>query len=320
MLAGWSGEGHWDRLNDLLAQKFQVEEKSQIKAFLGVGHALAEVCQELAKFYPHRTHLAYVQGTGPFLNPLGVDFAKRGFAVSTFSLSDAQSFADWLKENSSQCLMVLLERDHCFTAQVYAFEPFLQTLHDSKVFAVVVSHHHHAHHAGRPLGAYDVEIRAVDTSHAIGVFGVRARCQSLSTQFIDWRSYQPADFQYQSTPQNRALIEQFEASTVHGALPFLPQGVARIYDRAIIYWADVDGWSVLEELARIRQWPATANRGVACLSSCQWNFHQTDWLSLQGQSPAALRGTILLKNSVIDEKMADDLAAAVAQVRLVQNG
>lgn len=287
-----------------------------------VPTALNEGVRGLARLFPHKKALAVVKGSGPWFDPLVVFMATEGYQIQEIPFAETQSGSTWISTLNKDCLMVLHGVDDPITSRILEKPDWLNALQEKKIFSVAVSN---AHHHGRPpQGILSHQLRILSGGNDGALLVVGDRASRIESLVVGIRPSRRSDLEFLRTifaesVVYREKIETFEKKGWGGSQTILVSGDERVWDRAVLYWNDLDGSAVIDTLATKLKWtlsdPGEEPR-LESVSLCRWGgLSGTKWLREQGYTPEQLRGLVIISGKFADEELGKALAESVASVR-----
>jgi hypothetical protein len=125
--------------------------------------------------------------------------------------------------------------------------------------------------------------------------------------------------------ESREGVLAFEQKKLGGCEPFFASDAERLWDRAVVFWKDMDGSAFIEELANNIGFGLLApgeEQTMETTSLSRWGGVKTmDWLYALGVEPDVVRGLVILSASLL--KLNNfDVAFVKARERVLelQNG
>ena len=124
--------------------------------------------------------------------------------------------------------------------------------------------------------------------------------------------------------EERLRVEEFENSHPAQGEPIFTKDAKRLFDRAVIYWPDMDGWALMTQVAqdlKLQIPPAGENSLLETTSLNRWRGVRTmDWLRPYGFSDEMIRGTVIFARDLIDDRLTPALESARERILKMQNG
>ena len=313
-----------DRVSPRLAGKLTAPAEFRVNPSL--TFALNEVTRGLARLFPHRRSIGYVQGCGPYFEPLMKFFSAEGFALQALPFVDLKNL-NWIETLKKDTLFVLLSDDDPLTGQLFDIAGIQKALELKKIFSIVTSHAAHSYRAKWEMSPYFVRVLSGGPQFALSLLGERAaKIEPLLFGPADWAAalIEKVDAFFESKDEDQRAISEFENSPPGEAVPFFQAGTARLFDRAAIYWTDMDGEAMVHELAMALKVPLLIpgqESRLETASLCRWKGLKTlHWLSEQGIDADVSRGLILISRDLIDKKLPNRIEKIREHILKMQNG
>ena len=115
-----------------------------------------------------------------------------------------------------------------------------------------------------------------------------------------------------------------EASGAAGSKAFFGKDEDRNFDRAVIYWDDMDSSAVQELVAEKLNYkiqPPGLESNLECLSPSRWKgYGSLDWLESFGIGPEMSRGVLIVSSKMITENFISALEASREEILKLQSG
>ncbi len=330
--------GQWWDLNETLTKVLGLPaEKVQVRAFKGLHAALCEITQALSIQFPHKKKAYYFKSMDPSLEGAMMALSRMGVQVEALDLSLLDSTKSggekaeeqWAEALSPETLAVVFSEDDPLLGRLYPVDEFEAHLLKRKIYALRISH---SAYRLRPwpeeLMRPQLRVYSAHPELALGLTHGKLRFLTPLAEGQNWQ----LDLSALNLPQpskeseNRPLVENFEASSVAGAQALWPKGGAlRLYDRALVYWTDMDGEAVIRLLAESMGHslqPPGQDRLMETASLSRWGGVKTmDWLKEQGLAPEVIRGLVILDQSLLkDPTLGEKLASVRQRIVKLQNG
>ena len=310
----------WSDVNASIREALQIKEpKNYVYAYKGLAHSFKELISHFERFAPHKKKIAYIEGMTPALGAL-LHFAQdKGYQLVP---GDREAvFAnpeDWLDSLDNDVVFVLFPEDHPFTAQKYPWQELDQKVQDRRLFSVRVDHCQCVRpDIGRKLGRYEVSLHCFSESFVLARGGASCRFQSLMADDLSWSVTDIMEVlsEYSECPQeDKDLVVSFESkgSTYWSSLPEL-KNKDRLFDRALIFWQNLDSSAVRELILQKMQWLEGDQESLLLesLSPCRHPHLQT-----QEFTPEVLRGLLVIGIDLLrDPQFEEVLLKSVQEVR-----
>jgi len=303
-----------------VADNPRVASPNSVRSYFGLSHALNEVTRGLARLYPHKRSLAFIKGCGPYFEPLIKYFSMEGYQLQEIPIADVRKNNDWIEALKKDTLFVTMVDDDPLTGELFETQNINSILTSKKIFSVRLSHSAHLTEQTSDLTSdlYGARIFSGTSMCAITILGERAsKIEPLFFGDVSWNFAQEFTQAFARPLQNQKLIEDFESRKWAGAKPFFSPGSKRIFDRAVLYWTDMDGEAFVTELSKIKK--KSSPKTLAAASLCHWGgLTKMDWLKLQGFNPEMIRGLVVISSSLIDDQLGPAMEAARAEILNLQ--
>jgi hypothetical protein len=323
----------WTDLNNHVASELDVVlDKTTVRNYLGIGHALVEVCTGIAKLYPLKKKIYYFKNMNPYFESALLQLAKEGYKIVPLDLNVLEEPVGWASALDREDLFVLYSVDEPFLGQVYNLTKFEAALIEKNIFKIRVSHNLHFFKSDDVMKVKMPErnlaaLYSLTVTRALALLGERGKIapfaadqlfygeaiesDSIKSDSIDWswfkRSAETSD-KTASKASAISIIEKFEneAREKLSAQSFYRSGASRMADRAVIYWENIDGYAIIDRLAQNLhlklQSPGVEER-METASLSRWGGVRTlDFLKSTGLSPEALRGLIIIDVKLLQEQ------------------
>lgn len=305
------------------------------QVYQGIGHALIEVCLGVTRKYPTRKRVFYMKNTGPQFDLVMAALSREGLIVEGIEYEELVDL-EKLKGRivTSETLMVLSSEDDPVVGRKFANQQINEILDGQRIVHVNVSHSAHTLDGKTPQPAkYAAHLWRVNHNLALAFLGERLSLDAPIAESLFWEKDAIDQVQnfLREIPKdsNKEAVRSFEQKKIGGSKPFFSEAELRLYDRAVVFWEDLDGHALLDELANARNEPLKDpgfDFRFECTSLSRWGGFKTfDWLShLAGgpmRTPEVLRGTVIFSLKTIgDPGFAVLLENAVQKILKIQKG
>jgi hypothetical protein len=321
----------FDLMKDVRSQvKDQLSTKGtnspEFRLHPSLTFGINEVTRGLARLFPHRRSIAYIQGCGPYFDPLVTFFSAEGYSLQALPFTHLQQ-SDWIETLKKDTLLVLFSEDDPLTGQIFEIEKFQTALELKRIFTVSVSHSAHLYRPRWNVAPYWARILSGGSKYCLSLLGDRAsKLENLLFGPPDWIQIATNSFsdtlELREEAQN--AVESFEALCPAGGKPFFTRGTARLFDRAAIYWEDMDGEAFIHGLAQVLKIPLNVpgieNR-LETASLCRWKgLRSMQWLTEQGVSAEISRGLVLISKDLIYKNLPAEMQKVRDHILRLQNG
>lgn len=328
-MTDWPINRNWEDFNRRLTESVKgLGQKEQVRLGGPLALSVWETVMGLARSFPHRRQIVYFKDQDPVHDHVVMALAKEGYEVISLAFEDLSDPEKYLAALTSQTLLFLYSADDPFFALSYQGLGIEEAATATRTFAVQVSHHSHRQKLWSPLRSpYCIQILSYGGDQSCVRLGEKARIAGLVSPLLKWESADLNDLLQQMAtidPGDKTLVKSFEEKKIAGGNPLLSSEQNRYFDRAVIFWEDLDGHALIhflaEELGETLQAPGDENR-FETTSLSRWQGVKTmDWLKKRGLSPAQLRGTVLIHHRQLTAKMESALGLAHAKVMKLQGG
>ncbi|MEQ1876643.1 MAG: hypothetical protein ABL958_08350 [Bdellovibrionia bacterium] len=298
----------------------------EFRVQLSLTFALNEVTRGLARLFPHRRSIAYVQGCGPYFEPLMKYFSAEGFSLQAVPFTQLKSPA-WLETLKKDSLFVLLSDDDPLTGQLFETAEIQAALEAKKIFSILTSHAAHNYRETWSMSPYLVRVLSGGPQFALSLLGDRAaKIEPLLFGPADWVTglAEKAEAFFAVKSEDRDVVRDFENARPGSAALFFSEETPRLFDRAALYWTDMDGEAFVHELAMALKVslliPGSESR-IETASLCRWKGMKTlSWLNEQGIQADVSRGLVLIARDLIDSKLSAQIEKVRTHLLKIQNG
>jgi hypothetical protein len=335
-------QGNWAALNKEAALLFAPgNERADIRVFAGAAHALIEFTLGFREQFPLKKKYFYFKDLDPHFQLSATALAKAGLQVTALTLdaiSDAEKINALVNGFDREFGFIFFPLDNPATGQVYPFKEFEAALISKTLPHLKVSYSQHRTVGLKPaLDRNEAVVYAFPQALAAATFtsapvallalGDRMRFGSPVAAALspvtsaDLHSLQKSFFR----EADERAVQKFESKGVGGAQPLFKAGdTARIFDRAVMYFEDMDGYaflSVLGELLGDSLRPASLDWRFETTSLSRWGGIRTmDWLKSHGLKPELIRGLISIDARLLTPEFEKQFATAREHVLKQQNG
>lgn len=298
-----------------------------VKGYLGVSHAISEVTLGLLRQFPHKKKVAFVSGIDPTLEQPMLLLSREGALVERLPascLSDVTS----LQARLADCLFVLVAEDDPLLGRLYQTAELEKFCLQQKIFIIRVSHAHHRYlPLTQPAERHFIKICAMGVDFAIVMHSERVNWPPTMVDSLYFSPHLLRDLEKLKRQEviNPVAIQKFESSLPAESQAFFKaEDTARIFDRAVIYWTDMDGLAVLERLLQRLGLPIEnpgEARRVEATSLHRWRGLRTmEWLKEFGFSEPMIRGTIIIDQKMLNADLVGHLTAIRREILAIQLG
>lgn len=296
---------------------------TEVFPFQTVDQAVFDLCSALALTYSHKMSIAVVENTGPFFHRISVHFSRLGYNVQTYKMNSnesvSESLDDWLAGLKKDTLFVLADLDDVFTGQLFDLSNILAEFEKKKIFQIVLSHSVHRCRAPSDPTDFEISVRQTRSGRVVAFLGSRAKVLPVHVLSLDWSKENTENYALATVlTEEKTRVEKLEAALPAGAKAYFSFDSSRIFDRAVLYWQDVDGYSLADEVCRAlgeEMKDVGEEKRIEATSLCRWNFlSDFHWIGDFAQ------GLVVFSAEMIDDKTPTVIAEAHARVLQIQNG
>lgn len=323
----FKAQGLWAELNEEIETRLDLAKSaSRARIFKGLSHALFEITQGLIKQFPHRKKVYYFKGLDPSHDLAMMALAREGFAVNPLPFTVFDAPEEFVKTLDKEALFILYSEDDPILGKKFPVAELENLLKTQKIFRIRASHNtfrfQDEHHN---IDKEEVRVFSMRTNLALALLGERAKMTPLVVEGLPWHASAKEQIfsEIQLKKESRDLILDFEKQKPGDATPFFANDdTHRIFDRAVLYWKDMDGWAFLTELAKelsIELAPPGEDLRFESTSHSRWHdLRAMGWLKNHGLSAEQIRGLIIIDAAQIKPGLAEAFAKARARILKMQ--
>lgn len=324
MITDWPVTRQWASYNQKLTAMMRAKlgnAKWSESWLMGgtLAQSVWEVVVGLARLFPHRRRIIYFKNQDPVHEPALNILAKEGFEILSLKLDKFSVNENWQSEINDETLLVLYSGDDPFLGLKHICSGLEESTQAKRAFSVKIIHQLHRCYSPQVLPTpYSLEIWGYGKELSCIRLGERAKLKGIVSPLMNW-----GEWQWESLvqnlksvdPGNEVRVRTFEEKRLGGAQPLLDPHQARNFDRAVVFWEDMDGHAFIhylaEELGTVLK-PAGEETRFETTSLSRWGGVRTmDWLHSFGFRESQIRGSVILHHSQLNEK----LERAFLQVR-----
>ncbi|MBS1972126.1 MAG: hypothetical protein JSU04_17580 [Bdellovibrionales bacterium] len=267
----------WERLNEQLKIHFDLAADNSVRIYKGMAHAVFEVGQGTAQFMSHKRSFGVVRGQTPYFESLLPYFYKEVYGVQPINhqaLTDPEAWVSGLKKDT---IFVLHAEDHPVTGEIYNYDRLDELLNEKKIFSFRISHFRH-NYEKKELRPYSVRMCYLNNDLAVAFCGERYKTPSLIAPQMSWHPSQILETvrKIHVSPQDQALVENFEKSFAEIAAPWFASPTARLYDRVLLRFHDVNAEALLQRLFdHLQVDPSKYYETLDTTNLCRWLHFKT---------------------------------------------
>jgi hypothetical protein len=241
-----------------------------------------ELSQGFKQLYYFKRQIYHASGFGTHFEDMMIQLSSESIATTPWVSGVAM--------DEKKALFCVVDADDALTAQIY--QDSLDHVTSKTNFIWI---HHHTHKVrGIQDTIKDIDIHLYSLGPNLCVAHIGKRLQSLSRGAGPTLYWPKTISESVSGPvlENRPWVETLESLCIADGKALLGPSDERLFDRALIYWCDLES-SALRELL-ITQYHLSPNH-IECLSLHRWNelrlLHQFE---KRGYSHEMFRGLLLL--------------------------
>lgn len=309
----------WETINEQLRRELKLLDEVQVRLYRGTHQAFYEVASALGRQFTHKTAAAFIDGSGPYFEKMKIETSRDGGQVHVLPVKDLDQAESWSSELGRETLYVAYALDNPVTGEIYNVEPLTKGLGDKKIYRIILSHSfHNFRQPSINVGPYEIRLIHAGQGYTVMLAGKKVQLGkfgSANTFTWDLSEAQTVVCGLEKKKENKDLVTEFESKKWGGAEPLFNGSTERIFDRAAIYWPDMDGEAVIQFLSQKLGFtlnPPGYEDRIETSSLCRWGGLKTmDWLKTHGYEPDTLRGLVLIDTSLLN----DDLGAKIESVR-----
>jgi hypothetical protein len=327
-------QGSWSALNKEALQLFVPNnEKADVRVYAGVAHAILEFTLGFREQFPMRKKYFYFKDLDPHFALAATALAKAGLQVTALNRADfkPEEFAATLDREFG---FIFFPLDNPVTGEIYDFAGLEKVLIEKGFPHLKVTYGQQ-----RPGGiksncdrneAIVYGFTASEAGNATGLallnLGERMRFGSPVAGALSPVTSENLKLAFSSmrkTAQERSIVE-FETKQLGGCKPVFTTNKSRIFDRAVLFFEDMDGHAFIHELANQLDQPlapAGQEPRFETTSLSRWGAIRTmDWLKSHGYSAELIRGLVTIDSSLLNSGFEGKFIKARENVLKLQNG
>lgn len=318
--------GRWDELNARVEEQLKWKGPGHLKLFFGTCEALLEVVTSLQKQFPLRRKVYFCKSLDPLIDSVVIHLGREGIALQPLTLAEWTDNS-WVSKVDKEGLAVIMPIDDPFLGRVHERPDLQPVLATTKLFQISISHSYHRSRGIPPFThPLQIHLLSLNESLGLGVFAEKAKVPLWLSGTLPWHDdmIDVATDVLADPQENRDVVLEFEQKQLAGCAPYFSGDVGRLWDRAVIFWKDMDAYAFIEELAdRIgfKLLPAGEEQTLETTSLSRWGGVRTmDWLYALGVEPEVVRGTVILSASVLKLRNFDAAFVAARERVLEMQG
>lgn len=317
--------GSWYDLNEAVTSKLGLNS-AEARIYHGVNHALSEITQGLVRQFPHKKKVFYFRYMDPFLEPHMVALAREGYSVTRLDLKEIEQPDSFIDKIDREALFVAYSEDDPLIGRSYPITSMEQALAESKAFRIRVSHAAHCYSTQpQDLDRHEIRVHSIHPQLCLGLLGSRARFGSLVAEGLSWDMSLLEELKglMQAKSTFEARVKEFEQGRP-GQSEIFFSDANRLWDRAVLYWPDMDGLALIHYLSKELGFELKApgfEPRLETTSLSRWGGVKTmDWLTAQGLSPEQIRGLVMISADLINDELITKIKKVRGQVLQLQTG
>lgn len=277
--------------------------------------SLTEAIRSLTQVFPHKKAYAFIRGTYPEVASLSVGLSKEGFLGQEWNLNQIENV-----EFKKDLLFAVIPEDDPLTGEIFEIEKLCEKLEEKKIFSIRISSHLFKHKRLK-LAPNSCRICFLGGGFSMTLLGQRFKLENFLLAPAVWSHNDVSQVRSLLKPETvqEELVRHFESKEFDGSKPLLAPGTSRIFDRAAIFWNDLDSSAIRDLIIEDPQWKVRAHL-IESTSPCRWTEpRQLEWLHLRGYSPDQVRGCLVVHHSLLTPEFEDVLKKSCLEIRRLQN-
>lgn len=290
----------WDDINEQL--KNQITTNGTVRYYQSLAQATLEVVIAFQSLYSHKRQAYISLGLGTHADEALLFLSRQGIKNSEF-------FSE-TNFDEKKTLFCLLDQDDAITAEIYGERYKL----DDKIFRISIYHHlQHFEKKSMDVGETEVAIYSGGEKGAVAILGKRcATLPGVIANTLRWNTTIVGLLPWAQRAQNTTWVQDVEKGWAGGKALLI--NTARIFDRAILTWSDLEGEALRQTLIRDH---GVAAQSLESLSLSRWNeLKLIPQFEKRGWTPEEFRGALLISSELSkDSQFQKKLDAAVQQTR-----
>lgn len=310
----------WQDCNDKIRQQWNFKNSEELHIFPGIHQALMETLLGLSKQFVVKRKLYYLKEVESLIKTQLNYLAIEGFDLVAITLDQLES-EDWFIEVDHKTLAILLPDDIPLIAQKIEIKNLLSKTLDKKIFCIHFSFFQHFFaELSEDVHPYEVHLMSFNKSLSVGRFGERAQIASYFSKnlFWDWEQLKEP-LQLLRITENPERVKSFESKSVAGSQPLFLEN-KRFFDRALVYWPDIDA-SALRELVLEKLNLPLDSSDILTSSLIYWGGLKTmNWLKEFGLSLEQIRGLLIISERILTKELEQALVQSYFELIELQNG
>ena len=322
----FKAQGFWAELNEEIEARLNLAKSaSRARIFKGLSHALFEITQGLIKQFPHRKKIFYFKGQDPSHDLAMMALAREGCMVQPLPLSALDAPAEFAATLDKDALFILYSEDDPILGKKFPVHELEKLLKDKKIFRIRASHHaFRFEDEYHNIDKEEVRVFSLKTNLALALLGERAKMTPLVVEGLPWHEDTKAAIfkELAEHKEQKKLILDFENQKPGDSTPFFKDGELRVFDRAVLYWKDMDGWAFLTELGKdlgIQFAEPGEDLRFETTSHSRWqDVRAMGWLKNHGLDAEQIRGLVIVDAAQIHPQLSKTFATVRARILKMQ--
>lgn len=310
MRIDFQARGAWQQLNEDIERRLGLNRDGAAKVFWGLSQALLENLISAARQFPLKKKVYFFRSLDPVIDGVMKHLAREGLSLQPMTLEEFRQPESWIATIGKDTLAVVAPVDDVFFGRRHDVSAIHEALKAQRILQIFVSHGRHRID-GRPIveSPFDLHLLNYSADICLGLFGERARLPHFMTETLPWTEDMHRRIveilELAAVPERKDLIRRFESQGLAGARPhFALDDSDRLFDRAVVYWEDMDATAMIEELAErlsLPLLPPGMDANLETPSLSRWGgIRDMDWLVQQGFTAERVRGTVVIAADLIE--------------------
>ena len=318
MVIDWPKLESWYDANQELEKSLGFPKDGvSLRLFQGLQMRLLEVCLGLAQVFPHRKIVATHKKFTPFFDAVSVQLSKRGFKVEDLSELSQDQITEFFSANKKDLLLCLSSIDDpCLGVLSDTHGHLKEQSEKARIFFVESSSLTQSFEATE-VGKRSIRLVSIDSKTSIGLYGAKVQIKEFIAPSMDWSKFiiDEISESLNTRLEDEKKVVEFEKLGIEGSKPLLSGNENRTFDRALIYWEDLDSSALLGALAA-----KGISTSLSSASLCHWNDrHVWKYLLEREYTEDQLRGLLVIPVSSISDELTKNLSQSVNEVRSMQS-
>lgn len=302
----------------MLKTKGVLPPHEQIRFYPSVALALSDLCRGLIGMYSNKKNIIRLKGLYRGYLNLTKGLSQEGALIQDLEFPKCLDLAELNGALKKDTLCVLMASDSPWTAEVFKITALWQTLLEKKIFAINVSSLPPSPNSPwEAVGSHGIWIHEFGDGSCAAILGTRFRAGTGIYGFMPPPNLDFSRLKAQeTTSEKKTQILEIEKKFSSQKAP--PLGADRQFDRAVLYFEDMDS-SALRDLLIRKGGNAWASE-LEALSLCRWeDTGAFDDLLERGWSRESLRGTLIVSAALLDRNFQEALTLALTELKAMQN-